>query len=333
MDDTKVIRVRVSGIESPKDRASTKSSVTTTAVLESSSPFVISAYVDDDYKDHVNNVNYSKGEYFKGKDVTYSAGFWGIADEPKWVANVNTRFWCHHPKVVNGTRNISDPSAPSYDNLAFSYSMPSQNGTSDADNCDDILFAYSSKKYTSTSGPSVDITFHHALSMIRFCVSPDDGSFDTNLKIKNITISNIYSQGQCGFTGDGLGSGSFSWTSQSDKRTFGQNYNSIFSGATVPGWSKGSYTKEHVDYTLFTCDNAFFFVPQTTPSDAKITVTFVITNDDNAEVTRTVDFNGENWLADHYYTYHISAKSISSDKITFSVTINDWIEDPEYILE
>lgn len=331
MEQHKTINITVSSIESPTNYASTKSSVTTTADLERSGKFGIAAYVDDAYYDSDKKADFPAGEYFNDEALR-SSGNWLLSQPHNWVSDVNTRFWCHHPLDVYGTRSINTPSSP-YDHLSFTYSMATPSETNSADKSDDLIFAYASKKYNGSNGDDVNLRFHHALSMIRFCVSTDDATFDTHLKIKNIKLTNIQSGGSCIFTGNGIDSGSFEWTPNGVVRDFGQNYGADFSGATVDGWTKGTYRKGGVDHILYTSENAFFFIPQELNSTVKMIVVF---DDDGQEITRTADVyfdldeQTHQWKADFYYTYKIKATVIGRD-ISFSLELMSWSDRSEHI--
>lgn len=329
IEHNKSIGITVSSIESPSSYTSTKSSATTTADLERSGRFGIASYVDDAYYDSNLKQNISAGKYFDD-EASRSRGKWSLSHEHYWVSDVNSRFWCHYPLSVNGTRNISEPSSP-YDHLSFTYSMATPSETAGADKSDDLIFAYSSKKYTGHNGEDVDIKFHHALSMIQFCVSTDDATFDTHLKIKNIKFTNINSGGSCIFTGDGNGSGSFAWTPNGVLRDFGQNYGADFSGTTVDGWTKGLYHDDPVN--LYTAENAFFFIPQNLNASVKMVITF---DDGTNEIPRTADVylpgdaRSHQWEADYYYRYKIKATTIGRD-ISFSLELMNWSDRSEHV--
>ena len=345
---TGTIQVRVTGVD-------TKSAVTTTRLLNESGAFSMAAYLSDDYvKRNENGVitdTFEGGEYFSGSgNVTLTGGVWNIAGEPEWVEDVDTHFWAWHPVSSYG-RSITgpvvstpgtgpdDPEYPYTGALRFSYVTPTPDGTTDAASAEDLLFAYATKKYEFKEDPtyndlSIDITFHHALSQVRFCVSTDDGTFDKSLKIKNITITNLKTSGDAVFEDD-----EFEWSNQAGEDDFGQDYDADFSTSTVTGWTKGSYTRSSHTYNLYTCENVFFVIPQTIrtvgdyPSSNQLTVVFDYKGN---ETSKSVPLAGlamgdsDDWDADYYYTYKIDATTVGRD-IDLSVSLVGWSNRKEEI--
>lgn len=178
------------------------------------------------------------------------------------------------------TKDPTDPASPTSPytgELTFSYTTPAVDGATDADRAEDLLFAYSKKVNFNPYKDSdiINITFHHALAQVRFCVSTDDGTFDKGLKIKSISISNLATSGTGSFTDSGNAEKNeyaysptndsydqFIWTGQTGNVTFGQTYNADFSTSTVSSWAKGTYTKDSHEYNLYTSQNVFFMTPQ-----------------------------------------------------------------------
>lgn len=335
----KKINVRVSA-------ADTKGTVTTTDGLKASGAFSMMACVSDDYvKEETEGVytTITGGPYFSGNgNVTLSSTGWVISGEYKWVADVYTHFWAWHPVTVSG-RSIDVPvmdtpvtggdKYPYTGELTFSYTTPAVNGTADADNAVDILFAYTNKKYTGDNGESIDLTFHHALSQVRFCVSTDDGTFDKSLIIKNISISNLATSGNASFKED-----EYTWDNLSGSNVFGQDYNADFSTSTVAGWTKGTYTDkkgtpettDDVSHTLYTCENVFFMIPQKVTSSNEMTVVFDYKGVTTTKTVPIADTTGDVWMSDHYYTYKIKATTVGRD-IDLSVSLVGWTNRKEEI--
>lgn len=323
----KLISVRVTAND-------TKSVVTTTSSLVSSGKFVMAAYLDDPAEDSEGNAvdqAYIVPGTNNSANVTMSSGSWHIAGTPKWVAGTVTRFWCWHPESVT-SRVITLPEADAKaSSIAFTYQTPDADPDhkTDADNSKDLLFSYAARTYSKGS-PIVDITFHHALAQVNFCVSTNDGSFDKNLVIKNITISGIKSYGEASFTGDGNGSGAFTWANQDGAVTYGQDYDAVFTGSTVESWTASTYTKDGSKYNLYTCDNAFYLIPQTLTDDAMISVTFSDGVNPDMTVTRPLGKDTV-WSADKYYSYKIGATTLGRE-IKLSVTLADWSDRDDKII-
>lgn len=193
--ESRIIKVKVT-------TSDTKSAVTTTAGLVSSGSFVMDAYIAEQYVDRITRpdtvVTYDPCKYIDSggyANVVLNAGSWTIDGSPTWVSGTTTRFWAWHPvslskRVITGPSNDGHTVTFGSDSLAFSYTTPTVNGTSDATNAEDPIFAYGAKVYEKDhTDEFIDLTFHHALSEVRFCVSTDDGTFDTSMEISLMSWS------------------------------------------------------------------------------------------------------------------------------------------------
>lgn len=327
----KAIAVRVAA-------ADTKGTVTTTSGLVTDGKFAMDAYIAEPYSD--GSTTHDPGKYIDSGgngNVTQSAGKWSIAGSPTWIAGTPTRFWAWHPvTLAAGTRTIVGPSEDgstvSYgaEQFAFRYTVPDVNGTTDADSATDLLFAYTKKNYSSLTDENVDITFHHALSQIRFCVSTTDGTFDPSLGISNVTITNLKTSGSAFFSATG-----FDWDNQEGNGNFGQNYEASFTTLPAEGWTAGEYTSGGRTYDLHTCRNVFFMIPQVVKdrgddSTNHMQVTFVYNGTPITKSVAIAGTEGVEWLADHYYTYKINATIIGRD-IDVSVSLMSWSDRDDLI--
>lgn len=327
------IGVRVSASE-------TKSEVITTHGLEVLGGFVLSAYVDDEYYDYSVNPSRKEGDagvYLQPSDnntanVHFHTGQWTIDNNKNWVADVNTRFYCHAPAemthAAGGTGGVRSNivhrwnSADHEDETSFSYAMPQAGQFNpisgdliDAENCTDLLFAYADRYYDGHED-YVDMFFRHALSRITFCVSPDDGSFDKTLSIKSIALKSIPKSGNCVFAGK---SGSFTWSGLGEAADYAQSYNASFKSLPA-GWSKGTFTRDSENYTIYTANNSFFCIPHSL-SGAQMSIVFI---DNGEEITRTVTLPADTWEAGKYYKYKIAA-TVLGRTIKVDVTLDEWI--------
>lgn len=334
------IKIEVTGLD-------TKSQVTTTSALEASGAFTMDAFIDDVYEDEDENV-YPAGQYIDGStvggNVRLSGRTWSLVPKSDgtpwtWVGSIPTYFWAWYPvnvsgRAIYGPEDIStSPDKIKYSGkLLFSYTTPTPNQINDADRAYDLLFAYSKQTFIKkNNNDAVTITFHHALSQVRFCVSTDDGTFDaTSLSIKNISISGLKTKGKASFSDSGNAAMnnshvSFDWTDLEGNGTYGQNYGASFKTSSVAKWDKGSYTSpvDHKTYNLYTCNNVFFFIPQKVTDTNQMTVTFEV---DGKYITKTVpiaDNDGVQWIGDYYYTYKINATRVGRD-IDLSVSLAGW---------
>lgn len=317
----------------------TKSAEITTKKLEDAGQFVMDAWLDDDYYDRITDPAHPV--LVEGRrhhiisngtgNVSYSSlNGWNLVTEYDWVSDLNTRFWCYAPVSTKGDREVSDPAAPAADDLNFTYSM-SEPGTTvsgkhiDADNCDDIIFAYVKQQFTG-SNDKISILFLHAMSQIEFCISTDDQTFDKTLKLKSISLSNVYKSGSCTFSGPGR---SFSWSylpaGSPETATFVQDYDiSFYPEEPEPedGWISGSYSSDGKTYNPFSSTNNFFFIPQdNSTKNVQIQAVF----DDNGTIITTdpVTIN-DIWEPGYYYKYKLKATTVGR-YIQFTVSLIDWI--------
>lgn len=336
----------------------TKSTVITTSELEKLGLFNMDIYVDDEYHNFMedpsgNNPSYhfQPGCYPEGRTepllVRYAAGEWALANETPWVANIATTFWCWAPvnlKLNSTVRSVSPYAAP-YNSATLNFSYARQgiyeqnNHTSlpndlleggelnshsdefvDADNQDDLIFSYNKQTFDG-SNDVVDITFYHALSQIRFAVSPNDGTFDTNLKIAQIAIRNVKQGGICTFNGEQEDKQlKFVWdVNASPLTSYCQNYDAKFSSAPL-NWVNGSYVKDEESHKLYTAKNVFFITPQTLGSTAKLHIVF---EDNGTYIEKAVSLSGDEWKPGKYYTYKINA-TVLGRTIKLSVNLLEW---------
>lgn len=323
------LRLNVEGAEY------TKSTPTTTSSLRESGKFVLEAWLDDEWKDFSDPDAATKpanpaGQYITSGgnyNVKYTAADgWKTTSEYMWIAEDLTRFFCYYPDDASvnsdatGKRTFTSRGQSLGDQMVFDYTLPKHTtANKDADAQQDLIFAYTEKKFTDGSTPSIDIHFKHALSLINFCVGMDDGTFDTSLIISDISLKGVANSGNCVFSGKGTPM--FDWTLAAGTSDFTQTYNAVFSGASTSGWEKGTYKNGDDTYQLRTCTNAFFMIPQTL-SGAKLQITFANTGEASDKVI-TVNLPADTWESGKYYTYKIGATTIGRE-IKVTVTLSDW---------
>lgn len=332
--------------------AKTKGTVLDDDLLSNKGRFVLDAYVDEDYHDYNRDpegtnpsYNYDAGQYVTGNNVdnVYKMGTeWQlrVVGQPvKWVADVNTRFFCHWPSAADLTAasmavgsNALDPGA---NTLSFDYNLAGSlpggssllNGTdlsnagyADANKMDDVVFAYTKQRFDRTNDV-VNLTFYHALSQVRFCVDIADGTFDRTLKIRQIAIRNVKSGGSCTFRGEEAApENKFLWDSSlAGATSFCQTYDANFSSSVPSGWQRGSTDSENARYNMLTCTNVFFVVPQTLNS-ASVSIVF---EDSGTLYERSFDLDGDTFLPGKYYTYKVKASVLGRD-ISASISLEEW---------
>lgn len=384
---SKSIVCNVMGVETKGATISTEGNEQHGTISESIAKdgFVLNAFAESEYYDNtvaegaegsITN-KYPAGLYFK-KGVSKTSDGWAIAGTPDWINGVVMTFWSWNT-AADADDVISLPN-PAYTigsgNLVFDYTLPASTAETtcqDATNQKDILIAYNSEKrifdkdsgeitsgtgtYTESAKDAINIHFYHALSEVLFAVSPDDGKYDTNIKIKSICIKNVYASGTCTVTGSYLPwtspsdpSQGFVWTYGSDTQihNFVQNYDGDFSGfdsvnpqeflpkpnsetqESQSSWHRGTYsdnsTSPATTRSIYSCNEKFFMIPQTLPTTAVLAVTFTDGVNDTtqeASIYDTVNSADNTWKAGYYYKYKINYQA-TGGVITFSVSLVDW---------
>ncbi len=321
------IRVKTSG---------TRSAEITTKTLEEGGKFVMDAKLDDEAYDYSQTPAEVLNQYYINSEgnanVQLKSGAWALSSDYTWVEGDLTRFWCYAPVNVNGTREYSDMvfgTEAKTAKMSFDYAMPSAGQTDsddnciDANKCDDIIFAYADRTYAKDGDDFVDLTFYHAMSKIRFCVGIDDGSFDTTLKISEITINNVPTSGSCVFDGKGtIDDGTmFTWSGvgSSTKKTFSQSVNASFASKPA-GWTADTYKLDSKTYHRYVYENAFFLIPH---AMSGVTVDIKFIAGDETILVEGVSLPDVTWMPGKYYNYKIGATTLGRT-VKVKVVLADW---------
>ena len=340
--------------------ADTKSVAMTTTGLKAEGQFVVDVFVDDPWNDYdtypddkPDTPRYgnsaSDRHYVKSTglyNVKYGSADWYIEDASgketyKWIGNDVMRFWCYWPDDASvdasseGVRSISLPSAADKaSSISFTYTLPTAGtGTTrnDAGNQKDLLFAYASRNYQKNEDDGINIKFNHPLSEVKFCVSPDDGTYDVNLHIKRITVKGVKDSGSCDFDGNGaIGSTTspmFVWSdlTTTTTKSYAQDYNVSFATSlTTPpsGWTVSEFGTTSPKKHAVSCNTAFMMIPQTVPTGAEIEVVFGNTGT-GEDITKTTSIAGDVWKPGYYYNYKINATAVGRS-ISMIVILDEW---------
>lgn len=369
----RTIKVKVTGVE-------TKVSPTTTSTLTS---FKLSAYATAEYREiqqGPSDPKYSAGIYIDPKsastlkDIVVSGSNstgWTItgnsnANSPtfSWINAIEMRFFAYAPATTatNGTLTIKKLDA-SYDAAyPFEYSAKATSDEVTSTNCDDIIFAYEHNtaefeddatdsnygKLVNNSKDYINLTFHHALAQIRFCVDPDEWG---DLKLLYVKLYGpkstsdpsqyvgLYTKGSCTF--DSTASKMFTWSSLANRYAYSQTFNgttgvSFSSGLPTGGaWESITYGTGATAKTFYTCTgDVLLVVPQ---GDNYCAVEVCIQDGTSTPVVMKghLPVTGETgtlvyWDPDMYYTYKIGTTG-SRDELGLSMTLVDWDERESYI--
>lgn len=344
--------------------ADTKSVAMTTTGLKAEGRFVVDVFVDDPWNDYdtypddkPDTPRYGNSEsdrhYVKSTglyNVKYGSADWYIEDASgketyKWIGNDVMRFWCYWPDnasvdaAAEGIRAITLPSAADKaSSIGFTYTLPTEftpadpsapmdTPAHDAENQKDILFAYAQRNYQKNEDDGINIKFNHPLSEVKFCVSPDDGTYDVNLTIKRITIKNVKNSGSCTFNGMGIiaDESMFAWTDLTGNKAYSQDYNVSFATSlTTPpsGWTVSEFGSTTPKKHAVSCNTAFMMIPQTVPTGAEIEVVFGNTGT-GEDITKTHTIADDTWKPGYYYNYKINATAVGRS-ISMIVILDEW---------
>lgn len=243
--------------------------------------------------------------YVNNATVKYSDGKWQFegTKQPTWVHGITSQFWAWAPKTV-ATRTFTTAPAANAASVAFSYTLPAANGTTDATNQKDLLFAYYEKKFddekyqAGTAGMDTDarLEFKHALAEVRFIV---EASAASDIDIKAVKIENVATSGAFTFGK----TGTYSCTATGNG-TYGQS--NPFTGAKA-GTAAGK--------SVFATANNFFMIPQTLQATTKVTITLT----DGSELSANIKGIKADWESGKVYTYLLSV--LGNELV---VTLHNW---------
>ncbi len=240
--------------------------------------------------------------------------------------------------------------------ISFNYSAPADSYASGegAALLKDLLFT--SKYVTKTQywKESPTVLFYHTMAGVKFksgnavregTETKSGTEYAKITNITKITVTNILSNGHCTVTPDQSYSNTNSNTTPSVPKSAtaaawdwdgltkvyhdyfiyctgvvsnnGQFPESTdFEGATVPGNADTALGQMNLNEDDFS--NTFFFVPQTTSNDTKLTIEYTI---GTKQYRKSVSFKGKVWEAGKLYTYTLSANHVAV-KVT-----DDMVED------
>lgn len=279
-----------------------------------------------------------------------------------WVNNVPMNFFAYAPIASNTVGSVdysikgalditkADTSVDAY--YPFTYAAAVSSGVVNSSDCEDLIFAYASNTATFGDDPTKDdygklvsgstdlisLTFHHALSQIRFCLSTDDGTFPSTLKLVSVKLKDITAKGSCTFNGVATtNAGRFSWViDDTDKADYTQDFIDAQFGKTDSGtgeeiipqnWEKSSYTENTQTYNLYICSGDVLFLLPQDPAGKELDITLQIGTADPFTVTAklpAIDASDDTriWEPGKYYTYKIKAFKT----VTVELIANDWID-------
>lgn len=224
-------------------------------------------------------VNYSP--LFQNEEATQNGNYWFTSSKKTWPLDGSVSFYAYAP--YNETSLSLQGSDDFVKNKTIRYTA-----NTDFSKQPDLIVAKSeSNAFTSsTVNKAVGLSFSHALTAITFSISADmiPG------KVKSITVSGVYGQGDYDFSKD-------SCASLANPSTY-----TITLNASV----KAGESKALTDKT-----SALMMIPQKLGADAKVSMVF---NDGKKDKTVSFSLNGT-WEAGKHITYVLSSSKITTLKM------------------
>jgi hypothetical protein len=214
--------------------------------------------------------------YFYNVAASKSGSGYNLSSIYYWPgASYKMKFFAYAPEdngqyVLSGSTHSGSPT--------ISVTIPGS-----VDDQKDLLVAKTDELAGNTN-TAVPLTFHHALTAIRFVCGDDmQGGTVKSVSLKNVCSKGIYNMG------------TQSWSNVDTPVTFSQTLNKSTTGT--------------VNEALTTATQTFMMIPQTLPDGAQLEVVFT----DNSSVDHTLiaDIKGQFWPIGKTVTYKISSSSIN----------------------
>ncbi len=231
--------------------------------------FGVSAYAYTDTWDETQRPN-----YMHNVPVRKSGNLWMSSSTYYWPGKAyKMRFFAYAPMSENAYR-LSDQTSGA---PTITCTVPQEVG----DQKDLIVAA--SPEVSGGSNTVMSLTFHHALTAIKF-VCGNDIKQGT---VKSVTLKNVFSSGVYNMQ-------DAEWSGIENPATFTQELNKSVSGTENEGITTPAQT--------------FMMIPQALPENAEIEVVF---NDGTSEHTLTASLAHTSWPMGKTVTYKISTTSIN----------------------
>lgn len=214
--------------------------------------------------------------YFYNVAASKSGSGYNLSSTYYWPgASYKMKFFAYAPEdsgqyVLSGSTHTGSPT--------ISVTIPGN-----VDDQEDFLVAKTDELVGNTNA-AVPLTFHHALTAIRFACG-DDMQGGT---VKSVSLKNVCSKGTYNM-------GTQSWSNVGTPVTFSQTLNKSTTGTANEALTSDAQT--------------FMMVPQTLPDGAQLEIIF--TDNSNTEHTLTADIQGTAWPIGKTVTYKISSSSIN----------------------
>ncbi len=227
--------------------------------------------------------------------------YWAPVDPHRWPGTEKIQFTAIAPfSHVSKLKNIDYGKC----RLSFSYEAEkSETGDKDAEVQADLVTAVAdmARQETKDNNYRVPLTFHHALSAVKFAVRDV-----LKGKVISVTVKGIKSKGDCVYTADDNSlNGQFVWTNQSGS----ESYTQIFNHAVEDGYANASDPEKDVVLNEKMPEKTFMFIPQVLTEDAEIEVILEREGVSPAKIRmrgKILDNEVKEWKPGHEYVYTIS---------------------------
>ena len=214
---------------------------------------------------------------FQNAEATQNGNYWFTSSNATWPLDGSVSFYAYAP--YNET-------SLSFDDVVKNKTIRYTANTDFSKQPDLIVAKSESNAFTSsTANKAVSLSFSHALTAITFSISADmiPG------KVKSITVSGVYGQGDYDFS-------NASWVSLASPSTYVIKPNDASVNA---GESKALTDK----------NSALMMIPQKLGPDANVSMVF---NDGAIDKTVSFSLNGTSWTAGKHITYVLSSSKITT---------------------
>lgn len=223
-------------------------------------------------------VNYSP--LFQNEEATQNGNYWFTSSNATWPLDRSVSFYAYAPY------NDASLSLQGSDAVVKNKTIRYTANTDFSKQPDLIVAKNENNAFTSsTANKAVGLSFNHALTAITFSISADmiPG------KVKSITVSGVYGQGDYDFS-------NASWVSLASPSTYVIKPNDASVNA---GESKALTDK----------DSALMMIPQKLGPDANVSMVF---NDGAKDKTVSFSLNGTSWTTGKHITYVLSSSKITT---------------------
>lgn len=258
------------------------------------------ALTSNDFDFMVSAYTSSNSTYINDKLVEYTSDdIWSTSSLYFWPGTNSLFFSAYSPVDLLTSSSYTFEFEDDSKNMEFEYTVASA-ATAQPDIVLASFNAAQGKNTSTLVDRMVPLKFYHALSAIKFVASNITPDF---VKVKSISINNIYTTGSCVFSGT-----AFTWSDWDDTDDVSQTYNKSIAASAQDSDGRVDITEDQT--------KIFMLIPQTVSTGAELEIVFEDYNGD--DVTLTADMP-VTWVAGHVYKYIISCSRDAIKVVTVKV--------------